>query len=150
MGTWIKETDKAVYWMEGGYYRQKIDKTPRNGSVEGETFFPTQSLKDWLNSSDAPGFMLVSVGTGTDEPQPISQVPTPPPNPQTDPPPPNPPTPPPNPTPPPQPPHRIGPALRSRRFPARSRFIILTRYLGLRQKASQVNKYCSLSTTARV
>ncbi|MEL6248801.1 MAG: hypothetical protein AAFR15_12425 [Cyanobacteria bacterium J06627_15] len=82
MGTWIKETDKAVYWMEGGYYRQKIDKTPRNGSVEGETFFPTQSLKDWLNSSDAPGFMLVSVGTGTDEPQPISQVPTPQPSPQ--------------------------------------------------------------------
>ncbi|MEO1593118.1 MAG: hypothetical protein AAFU71_17770 [Cyanobacteria bacterium J06632_22] len=77
MGTWIKETDKAVYLMEGGYYRQKIDKTPRNGTVEGETFFATQTLKDWLNSTDAPGFMLVSVGTGTSEPQPISQSPTP-------------------------------------------------------------------------
>ena len=77
MGTWIKETDKAVYWMEGGYYRQKIDKTPRHGTVEGETFFPTQTLKDWLNSTDAPGFMLVSVGTGTSEPKPISQSPTP-------------------------------------------------------------------------
>ncbi len=74
MGTWIKETDKAVYLMEGGYYRQKIDKVPRNGTVEGETFFATQNLKDWLNSSDAPGFMLVSVGTGTAEPQPLPQT----------------------------------------------------------------------------
>ncbi|MEO0541635.1 MAG: hypothetical protein AAFZ80_12340 [Cyanobacteria bacterium P01_A01_bin.105] len=75
MGTWIKETDKAVYLMEGGNYRQKIDKTPRNGNVEGETFFPTQNLKDWLNSADAPGFMLTSVGTGQPEPEPISPSP---------------------------------------------------------------------------
>ncbi|EKU99457.1 hypothetical protein Lepto7375DRAFT_1501 [Leptolyngbya sp. PCC 7375] len=79
MGTWIKETDKAIYLMEGGYYRQKIDKSPRQGDVEGETFFRTKVLKDWLNSDDAPGFFLVSVGTGVDEPQPKPQPPAPPP-----------------------------------------------------------------------
>ena len=78
MGTWIKETDKAIYLMEGGHYRQKIDKSPRQGEVEGETFFRTQVLKDWLNSDDAPGFFLVSVGTDTDEPEPLPVPPTPP------------------------------------------------------------------------
>lgn len=93
MGTWIKETDKAIYLMEGGYYRQKIDKSPRQGEVEGETFFRTKLLKDWLNSDDAPGFFLVSVGTGTDEPQPLPAKPPAPPAPTS--PPPRPVTPPP-------------------------------------------------------
>lgn len=75
MGTWIKETDKAVYLMDGAYYLQKIDKSPRQGEVEGETFFRTQSLKEWLNSEDPPGFFLVSVGTGTDEPEPLPKPP---------------------------------------------------------------------------
>lgn len=75
MGTWIKETDKAVYLMEGGHYRQKIDKTPRQGDVDGETFFRTQLLKEWLNSPDAPGFFLVSVGTDTLEPEPLPTQP---------------------------------------------------------------------------
>lgn len=79
MGTWIKETDKAIYLMEGGYYRQKIDKSPRQGQVEGETFFKTQQLKEWLNRDDAPGFFLVSVGTGKDEPKPLPKPPAPPP-----------------------------------------------------------------------
>ncbi|NEQ53172.1 MAG: lysozyme, partial [Leptolyngbya sp. SIO3F4] len=78
MGTWIKETDKAIYLMEGGYYRQKIDKSPRQGQVEGETFFRTQLLKEWLNRDDAPGFFLVSVGTGTNEPKPLPKPPAPP------------------------------------------------------------------------
>ena len=77
MGTWIKETDKAIYLMEGGYYRQKIDKSPRQGDVDGETFFRTKLLKEWLNSDDAPGFFLASVGTGTDEPRPLPTPPTP-------------------------------------------------------------------------
>ncbi|MGD1856769.1 MAG: hypothetical protein ACFB2W_21245 [Leptolyngbyaceae cyanobacterium] len=75
MGTWIKETDKAVYLMEGGYYRQKIDKSPRQGEIAGETFFRTQRLKEWLNSDDAPGFFLVSVRTESDEPEPLPQPP---------------------------------------------------------------------------
>ncbi|MEM7793430.1 MAG: hypothetical protein AAF579_03140 [Cyanobacteria bacterium P01_C01_bin.118] len=83
MGTWIKETDKAIYLMEGGYYRQKIDKSPRQGQVDGETFFKTQLLKTWLNSDDAPGFFLVSVGTDTDEPKPLPQKPPAPPLPST-------------------------------------------------------------------
>ena len=77
MGTWIKETDKAIYLMEGGYYRQKIGKSPRQGDVDGETFFRTKLLKEWLNSDDAPGFFLASVGTGTDEPRPLPTPPTP-------------------------------------------------------------------------
>lgn len=79
MGTWIKETDQAIYLMEGGYYREKIDKSPRQGQIDGETFFRTQVLKNWLNSDDAPGFFLVSVGTGTDEPKPLPQKPPAPP-----------------------------------------------------------------------
>ncbi len=71
MGTWIKETDKAIYWMDGSYYRQKIDKVKHQGQVEGETFFRTQLLKEWLNSDEPPGVFLVSVGTGTDEPKPL-------------------------------------------------------------------------------
>ena len=70
MGTWIKETDKAIYLMDGGQYLQKIDKTPRSGTVKGETFFRTQLLKEWLNSNEPPGFFLVSVGTDTPEPEP--------------------------------------------------------------------------------
>ena len=77
MGTWIKETDKAIYLMEGGYYRQKIDKSPRQGNVDGETFFRTTLLREWLNSDDAPGFFLASVGTGTDEPRPLPKSPSP-------------------------------------------------------------------------
>lgn len=75
MGTWIKETDKAIYLMEGAYYRQKIDKSLRQGEPEGETFFRTQLLKKWLNSDDAPGFFLVSVGTNTSEPKPLPKPP---------------------------------------------------------------------------
>lgn len=77
MGTWIKETDKAIYLMEGGHYLQKIDKSPHQGDVEGETFFRTEVLKDWLNSDDPPGFFLVSVGTGADEPEPLPVTPPP-------------------------------------------------------------------------
>ncbi len=81
MGTWIKETDKAIYLMEGGYYRQKIDKSPRQGNIEGETFFRTKQLKQWLTSDDEPGFFLVSVGTGTSEPKPLPTPPAPSPTP---------------------------------------------------------------------
>ncbi len=75
MGTWIKETDKAIYLMDGNYYLQKIDKTLHTGQVEGETFFKTQELKKWLNSNEPPGFFLVSVGTGTSEPKPLPPPP---------------------------------------------------------------------------
>ncbi|ESA32711.1 muramidase (flagellum-specific) [Leptolyngbya sp. Heron Island J] len=77
MGTWIKETDKAIYLMEGGHYRQKIDKSPHQGEVEGETFFRTEVLKEWLNSDEPPGFFLVSAGTDTDEPEPLPVTPPP-------------------------------------------------------------------------
>lgn len=70
MGTWIKETDNAIYLMDGAHYIQKIDKTPHTGQVEGETFFRTQELRKWLSSDESPGFFLVSVGTGTSEPKP--------------------------------------------------------------------------------
>ncbi|MBT9312003.1 hypothetical protein [Leptothoe kymatousa] len=78
MGTWIKETDKAIYLMDGAYYLQKIDKTAHTGQVEGETFFRTGQLKTWLNSKEPPGFFLVSVGTGVSEPQPLPPPPAPP------------------------------------------------------------------------
>ncbi|MEM9805634.1 MAG: hypothetical protein AAF959_10170 [Cyanobacteria bacterium P01_D01_bin.56] len=70
MGTWIKETDNAIYLMDGAHYLEKIDKTPHTGQVEGETFFRTEELRKWLNRDESPGFFLVSVGTGTSEPKP--------------------------------------------------------------------------------
>lgn len=77
MGTWIKETDAAVYLMDGAYYLEKIDKRPHTGDVEGETVVETRQLRDWLNQDEAPGFMLVSVGTGTSEPLPVPTTPPP-------------------------------------------------------------------------
>ncbi|GAB4157931.1 MAG: hypothetical protein Fur0046_37640 [Cyanobacteria bacterium J069] len=67
MATWIKETDSAIYLMEGGYYLEKIFKRPR---ANGEKELNIRPMHDWFKRDDAPGGMVVAVGVVGPEPQP--------------------------------------------------------------------------------
>lgn len=65
--TWIKETDQAIYLMEGNYYIEKIPKLPR---PNGEKEVTVVLLKEWFSRSDAPGMMITATGLNTPEPTP--------------------------------------------------------------------------------
>lgn len=63
MGTWILETDKAIYWMEDKYYIDKIDKTPSaNGGYEAGI----SDMKDWFSTENPPGMMRIVRGNVTE------------------------------------------------------------------------------------
>lgn len=68
MGTWIKETDKAIYLMQGGYYISKISKYPSK-SNPNEKVLNISGMKSWFRRADAPRGMTVSQ-TGP-EPKPM-------------------------------------------------------------------------------
>ena len=70
MGTWIKETDKAIYLMQGGYYISKVSKYPSK-SNPNEKVLNITGLRSWFTRPDYPRGMTVA--TGGPEPQPISQ-----------------------------------------------------------------------------
>ena len=74
MGTWIKETDKAIYLMQGGYYISKISKYPSK-SNPNEKVLNISGMKSWFSRADAPRGMTVSQ-TGP-EPKPIPRQPAP-------------------------------------------------------------------------
>ena len=74
MGTWIKQTDKAIYLMQGGYYISKISKYPSK-SNPNEKVLNISGMKSWFSRADAPRGMTVSQ-TGP-EPKPIPQQPAP-------------------------------------------------------------------------
>ena len=75
MGTWIKETDKAIYLMQGGYYISKISKYPSK-SNPSEKVLNISGMKAWFSRADSPRGMTVS--QSGPEPKPIPrQVPTP-------------------------------------------------------------------------
>ncbi|NEP15312.1 MAG: lysozyme [Leptolyngbya sp. SIO4C1] len=59
MGTWIKETEQALYLMEGGYYISKISKYPSKGNST-EKVLNITGLKAWFARADAPRGMTVS------------------------------------------------------------------------------------------
>ena len=84
MGTWIKETDIAIYLMQGGYWVSRITKYPSQSNPK-EQVVNIGSIKSWFLRDDFPQAMTVSLGTGAPEPQPM---PPPPPKPPTPPPPP--------------------------------------------------------------
>jgi hypothetical protein len=67
MPTWVKETDTAIYLMEGAFYLEKIAKTPR---PNGEKDATIMAMKQWFNRPDPPGRMIIAVGTNSDEPLP--------------------------------------------------------------------------------
>jgi GH24 family phage-related lysozyme (muramidase) len=68
MGTWIKETDQAIYLMEGGYYIAKISKYPSKANPQEQVLNVT-AMKTWFTRDDAPRGMTVS--RGGPEPQPL-------------------------------------------------------------------------------
>ncbi|MDB9525987.1 lysozyme [Oscillatoria sp. CS-180] len=77
MGTWIKETDEAIYLMDGGYW---IDRIPKSPSVTNpkERVLDLSALETWLTRADAPTAMVFSIGTGYSEPPPAPAQPLPP------------------------------------------------------------------------
>jgi GH24 family phage-related lysozyme (muramidase) len=68
MATWIKETENAIYLMDGGYYISKISKYPSK-SNPNEKVLNVTGMKAWFTREDAPKGMTVS--TGGPEPQPF-------------------------------------------------------------------------------
>lgn len=77
MSTWIKETDIAIYLMQGGYWISRITKYPSQTNPK-EKVVNIASLKAWFAREDYPRAMTVAIGTGSPEPQPL---PPPPPKP---------------------------------------------------------------------
>lgn len=80
MGTWIKETDKAIYLMQGGYWISRITKYPSKNNPKEQVLNIT-GLRSWFTRDDYPRAMTVSIGTGAPEPQPLPAPPPPPPPP---------------------------------------------------------------------
>jgi len=75
MGTWIKETDRAIYLMDGGGYIALVAKQPSSTNSKEQVANITP-LKAWFARPDKPRSMTVSVGTGAPEPNPIGQPPS--------------------------------------------------------------------------
>jgi GH24 family phage-related lysozyme (muramidase) len=76
MGTWIKETDKAFYLMQGGYWISRITKYPSKTNPQ-EKVVNITGMKAWFTREDAPRAMTVSYTTGP-EPPPLPPRPQPP------------------------------------------------------------------------
>lgn len=81
MTTWIKETDQAFYLMEGNFYLEKIVKESRPEGIgeSGEKVIELAMLQKWLTDSDfeKPGAMVIAVGVGASEPDPMPIAPSP-------------------------------------------------------------------------
>jgi GH24 family phage-related lysozyme (muramidase) len=71
MGTWIKETERAFYLMEGGHYVSKISKYPSKNNP-AEQVVNIAAMKSWFDRTDSPGGMTVS--KGGPEPMPKTAV----------------------------------------------------------------------------
>ncbi|NEQ44818.1 MAG: DUF882 domain-containing protein [Leptolyngbya sp. SIOISBB] len=69
MGTWIKETDKAIYLMDDNYYIDAVFKQPSSTNPLEEVA-NIATMKSWFQRPDKPARMTISVGTGEPEPQP--------------------------------------------------------------------------------
>ncbi|MEO0539337.1 MAG: lysozyme [Cyanobacteria bacterium P01_A01_bin.105] len=80
MGTWIKETDKAIYLMQGGYYISKISKYPSQ-SNPNEKVLNITGLRSWFTRSDFPRGMTVSSSGPEPKPMPRRSTPAPAPTP---------------------------------------------------------------------
>ena len=75
MGTWIKETDKAIYLMDDNYYVDSVPKRPSTTNSK-EHVANIEAMKTWFKRDDKPRRMTVSVGTGEPEPQPAPTSPS--------------------------------------------------------------------------
>lgn len=79
MGTWIKETSKAIYLMEGGYWISRLTKYPSKTNPD-EQVLNIQAVRSWFMREDYPRAMTVSLNA-TQEPNPKPAPPPPPPPP---------------------------------------------------------------------
>ncbi|HEY9886863.1 MAG TPA: D-Ala-D-Ala carboxypeptidase family metallohydrolase [Candidatus Obscuribacterales bacterium] len=77
MTTWIKETDKAVYLMDGGYYLDAVPKRPSSTNPQ-EQVANVEAMKAWFRRPDKPRRMTIAVGIDAPEPLPLPST-TPPP-----------------------------------------------------------------------
>lgn len=75
VGTWIKETDKAIYLMDGNNWISRVSKNPSKTNPK-EQVVDIQGLRSWFTRADRPKAMTVSVGTGAPEPEPITATPS--------------------------------------------------------------------------
>ncbi|NJL49166.1 MAG: hypothetical protein HC929_19000 [Leptolyngbyaceae cyanobacterium SM2_5_2] len=76
MGTWVKETDKAIYLMDGNTYIAAVPKRPSPTNPQEQVVDAT-ALQSWFARRDKPRAMTVSVGTGASEPSPAPNPPKP-------------------------------------------------------------------------
>ncbi|NEQ42646.1 MAG: lysozyme [Leptolyngbya sp. SIOISBB] len=78
MGTWIKETSKAIYLMEGGYWISRLTKYPSKTNPD-EQVLNIQAIRSWFTREDYPRAMTVALKETT-EPNPKPAPPPPPPS----------------------------------------------------------------------
>lgn len=72
IGTWIKETDEAIYWMRGKYYIEKADKVDNDNNNEFDVVIT--KLKEWFSGDEYPIPRTMKIGQGdVPEPAPIKR-----------------------------------------------------------------------------
>ncbi len=67
MGTWVKETDEAIYLMQGNQWISRIQKKPSSNNPK-EQVLNIEGMRQWFLRADAPLAMTVSVGADGPEP----------------------------------------------------------------------------------
>jgi hypothetical protein len=68
MGTWVKETDDAIYLMQGNQWISRIQKRPSSSNPK-EQVLNVEGMRQWFTRADSPLAMTVSIGTGESEPE---------------------------------------------------------------------------------
>ncbi|MEB3288640.1 MAG: D-Ala-D-Ala carboxypeptidase family metallohydrolase [Leptolyngbya sp.] len=76
MGTWVKQTDQAIYLMSGNTYLEVIPKRPSTTNPK-EKVANISAMQGWFARGDRPRGMTFAVGTGDPEPQPTPLPPGP-------------------------------------------------------------------------
>ena len=67
MGTWVKETDEAIYLMQGNQWISRIQKRPSSTNPQ-EQVLNIEGMRQWFLRADAPLAMTVAVGVDDTEP----------------------------------------------------------------------------------
>ncbi|MFH7244643.1 MAG: D-Ala-D-Ala carboxypeptidase family metallohydrolase [Spirulina sp.] len=75
MGTWVKETDEAIYLMQGNQWISRIQKKPSSNNPR-EQVLNIEGMRQWFLRADAPLAMTVAVGADGTEPDRIGSAST--------------------------------------------------------------------------
>ena len=76
MGTWVKETDEAIYLMQGNQWISRIQKKPSSNNPR-EQVLNIEGMRQWFLRADAPLAMTVAVGAEGTEPERLGSASTP-------------------------------------------------------------------------